>query len=73
MILKELKIDTWIGDDTNCFIIFDEESKETIVIDPAGDVDKIVEMINILNRRTKIYFSNTLSWGSYSWSYRIKK
>ena len=41
MILKELKISTWIGDPTNCYIIFDEESKETMVIDPAGDVDKI--------------------------------
>ena len=30
MILKELKIDTWIGDPTNCYVIFDEESKEII-------------------------------------------
>ena len=42
MILKELKIQTWIGDPTNCYIIFNEESKETMVIDPASDVDKIV-------------------------------
>ena len=48
MILKELKIQTWIGDPTNCYIIFDEDSKETMVIDPTGDVDKIVEMIHIL-------------------------
>ena len=47
MILKELKIDTWIGDPTNCYIVLDEESKETMVIDPAGDVDKIEEMIYI--------------------------
>ena len=44
MILKELKIDTWIGDPTNCYVIFDEESKEIIVIDRAGDVDKIVPL-----------------------------
>ena len=25
MILKELKIDTWIGDPTNCYIILDEK------------------------------------------------
>ena len=56
MILKELKIDTWIGDSTNCYIIFDEESKETIVIDPAGDVDKIVEMIEILNGNLKYIY-----------------
>ena len=51
MILKELKIQTWVGDPTNCYIIFDEKSKETMVIDPAGDVDKIQEMINILKER----------------------
>ena len=45
MILKELKIDTWIGDKTNCYVIFDEESKEIMVIDPAGDVDKIEDLI----------------------------
>ena len=45
MILKELKIDTWIGDPTNCYVIFDEQSKEIIVIDPAGDVDRIEDLI----------------------------
>ena len=45
MILKELKIYTWIGDPTNCYVIFEEESKEIIVIDPAGDVDKIENLI----------------------------
>ena len=38
MILKVLKIETWIGDATNCYIVQDEKSKETMVIDPAGDV-----------------------------------
>ena len=41
MILKELKIYTFIGEATNCYIIFDEQSKEIMCIDPAGDVDKI--------------------------------
>ena len=45
MILKRLKIDTWVGDPTNCYIITDEQSKEVMVIDPAGDVDKIENMI----------------------------
>ena len=56
MILKELKIDTWIGDPTNCYIVFDEESKETMVIDPAGDVDKIIEMIDILKGKLKYIY-----------------
>ncbi len=53
MILKELKIQTWVGDPTKCYIITDEESKETMVIDPAGDAEKIAEMINILEGKLK--------------------
>lgn len=56
MILKRLKIDTWIGDPTNCYIICDENTKETIVVDPAGDVDKIIEMIDILNAKLKYIY-----------------
>ena len=46
MILKELKINTWIGDRTNCYVIFDEKSTEMMCIDPAGDVDKIENLVN---------------------------
>lgn len=56
MILKELKINTWIGDPTNCYIITDEESKETMVIDPAGDVEKIAQMIEILKGNLKYIY-----------------
>ena len=57
MILKELKINTWIGDPTNCYIIFDEDSKEIMVIDPAGDIDEIVDMIkNILKGNLKYIY-----------------
>ena len=56
MILKELKIKTWIGDPTNCYIIVDEESKEAMVIDPAGDVDKVVELLNILQGKLKYIY-----------------
>ena len=56
MILKELKIDTWIGDPTNCYIILDEKSKELMVIDPAGDVDKIQEMVKILDGKLKYIY-----------------
>ena len=73
MILKELKIGTNLGDATNCYILFDEKSKETLVIDPAGDVDEIVEMIDILKRKIKIHIFNTLPWRPYSRGYRVKK
>lgn len=56
MILKQLKIYTWIGDETNCYILFDEKSKETMVIDSAGDVDKITEMIDILKGKLKYIY-----------------
>lgn len=56
MILKELKIETWIGDATNCYIVQDENSKETMVIDPAGDVEKIIEMLNILQAKLKYIY-----------------
>ena len=29
MILKELKIEAWSGDATNCYIVEDEKTKET--------------------------------------------
>jgi len=57
MILKELKIDTWIGDPTNCYVIFDEESKEIMCIDPAGDVDKIENLIkNVFKGKLKYIY-----------------
>lgn len=56
MILKELRIDAWAGDMTNCYIVQDEKTKETMVIDPAGDVDKIEEMINILQGKLKYIY-----------------
>jgi len=56
MILKELKIDTWIGDPTNCYIIVDENSKETLVIDPAGKVDEIEKLISILKGKLKYIY-----------------
>ena len=56
MILKELKIDTWVGDVTNCYIILDEESKEIMVIDPAGNAQAIEDMINILGGKLKYIY-----------------
>lgn len=56
MILKELKISTWIGEATNCYIIFDEKSKEAMVVDPAGEVDRIIEMLDILKANLKYIY-----------------
>ncbi|MFR5684330.1 MAG: MBL fold metallo-hydrolase [Clostridia bacterium] len=48
MILKRLKLNTPLGEPTNCYIIADENKKEAMVIDPGGEVDKIVDMLNTL-------------------------
>lgn len=56
MILKELKIEYWAGDVTNCYIVQDENSKETMVIDPAGDIDKISKMLDILQAKLKYIY-----------------
>ena len=56
MILKVLKIDTWVVDKTNCYIVQDEKSKETMVIDVAGDVDEIAEMLDILQAKLKYIY-----------------
>ena len=56
MILKELKIEVWSGDATNCYIVEDENTKETMVIDPAGDVDRIGEMLDILQSKLKYIY-----------------
>lgn len=56
MKLKELKIDTWIGDPTNCYMLIDEESKEIMVIDPAGEVETIKEWITIMGGTLKYIY-----------------
>jgi glyoxylase-like metal-dependent hydrolase (beta-lactamase superfamily II) len=56
MILKELKITTPLGEPTNCYIVFDEKSKETMVIDPAGETERIIEMLDILKANLKYIY-----------------
>ncbi len=56
MILKRLKLDTPLGEPTNCYIIVDEETKETMVIDPAGEEEKIIEMLDILEAKLKYIY-----------------
>lgn len=56
MILKELKLDNGAIERTNCYIVQDEETKETMVIDPGGEVEKIVEMLEILDAKLKYIY-----------------
>ena len=57
MILKELKVKSAIDNIiTNCYIIVDEETKETMVIDPGGEAEKIIELLDILGAKIKYIY-----------------
>lgn len=56
MILKRLKVETGLGEPTNCYIVTDEKTKETLVIDPGGEADKTIEMLDILEAKLKYIY-----------------
>ena len=56
MILKRLKIETMIGNYTNCYILADETQKEAMCIDPAGEPEKIIETLNLLGVNLKYIY-----------------
>lgn len=56
MILKRLQLKTPWVESTNCYVIQDEETKEAMVIDPAGELDKIAEMLDILEAKLKYIY-----------------
>ena len=56
MILKRLQLETNLADPTNCYIIVDEETKETMVIDPASHQDEICQMLDILQAKPKYIY-----------------
>lgn len=48
MILKRMKVQMKFVGETNCYIIVDETQKKAMVIDPAGEVPKIIEILDTL-------------------------
>ncbi len=56
MILKRLKVNSGIVEETNCYIVQDEETKETMVIDPGAEPEKIIEMLDILDAKLKYIY-----------------
>ena len=56
MILKRLQLNTTLGMPTNCYIVVDEDTKEAIVIDPGGEVEKIIDMIKIIGTKVKYIY-----------------
>lgn len=54
MILKRLQVKTGqVNLLTNTYIVCDEDTKETMVIDPGGEVDKIIEVLELLEADLK--------------------
>lgn len=53
MILKRVKVNAGGMMGINCYIIQDEETKETMVIDPGGSFQKISEMLDVLEAKVK--------------------
>ena len=53
MILKRIKVNAGGFMGINCYIIQDEETKETMVIDPGGSINKIEEMIKVIDAKVK--------------------
>lgn len=53
MILKRIKVNVGNILGINCYIVKDEETKETMVIDPGGSVDKIISMLETIDAKVK--------------------
>lgn len=53
MILKRLKLNIENSYMTNCYIIEDEETKETMIVDPGAEAYKIIEMVRIIGGNVK--------------------
>ena len=56
MILKRLQLNTTLGVPTNCYIVVDEETKEAMVIDPGGEIEKITNMLDIIGAKVKYIY-----------------
>jgi len=56
MILKILPVKAGWIEQTNCYIIQDENTKETIVIDPGGEANKIIELLEIMDSKLKYIY-----------------
>ncbi len=68
MILKRIRVLTPYKMYTNTYIIQDEITKETMVVDPGAEVDKIIEMLDIIKGNVKYIYLTHCHRRSYWWS-----
>ncbi len=50
MIIKRMMAGVYAA---NCYILFDEETKEAVVLDPGGDIDDVCKALNQLEAKVK--------------------
>lgn len=66
MILKRIRVNILEEQDTNCYIVMEENTKEAIVVDPGGEVEKIIEMLDTIGANLKyIYLTHCHADHSY--------
>lgn len=56
MILKRLQVITGQALLTNSYIVCDENTKEAMVVDPGGEPERIIELLDILDANLKYIF-----------------
>lgn len=56
MILKRIKVEVPSNGFTNCYIVQDEKTLDTMIIDPGGEVYKIVEMLDTINAKVRYIY-----------------
>jgi len=53
MILKRIQTTAGAIPGENCYIVEDEKTKETMVIDPGGEIDKVINMLMAMDSKVK--------------------
>lgn len=56
MVFKRIKVGVQENGDTNCYIVQDERTLETMVVDPGGEIQKIINMLDTLKANVKYIY-----------------
>ena len=56
MILKRIKVEIPSNGFTNCYIVQDEVTLDTMIIDPGAEVNKIIDMLDAINANVKYIY-----------------